>query len=112
MIVVQGNIPLKAEARDRAIKLAMEIEGISKQEVGCLGYQFYVALTDPLELVLFQQWESVEALRKHYQTDHMNKFMKELPELVSGDIVTRRYAIEPSVDEGARIKIEEKPIIH
>ena len=33
MIVVQGNIPLKAEARDRAIKLAMEIEGISKQEV-------------------------------------------------------------------------------
>ena len=60
MIVVQGNIPLKAEARDRAIKLAMEIEGISKQEVGCLGYQFYVALTDPLELVLFQQWESVD----------------------------------------------------
>ena len=112
MIVVQGNIPLKAEARDRAIKLAMEIEGISKQEVGCLGYQFYVALTDPLELVLFQQWESVEALRKHYQTDHMNRFMKELPELVSGDIVTRRYAIEPSVDEGARIKIEEKPTIH
>ena len=112
MIVVQGNIPLKAEARDRAIKLAMEIEGISKQEVGCLCYQFYVALTDPLELVLFQQWESVEALRKHYQTDHMNRFMKELPELVSGDIVTRRYAIEPSVDEGARIKIEEKPTIH
>ena len=112
MIVVQGNIPLKAEARDRAIKLAMEIEGISKQEVGCLGYQFYVALTDPLELVLFQQWESVEALRKHYQTDHMNRFMKELPELVSGDIVTRRYAIEPSGDAGARIKIEEKPTIH
>ena len=112
MIVVQGNIPLKAEARDRAIKLAMEIEGISKQEVGCLGYQFYVALTDPLELVLFQQWESVEALQKHYQTDHMNRFMKELPELVSGDIVTRRYAIEPSVDEGARVKIEEKPTIH
>ena len=112
MIVVQGNIPLKAEARDRAIKLAMEIEGISKQEVGCLGYQFYVALTDPLELVLFQQWESVEALRKHYQTDHMNRFMKELPELVSGDIVTRRYAIEPSGDEGARIKIEEKPTSH
>ena len=112
MIVVQGNIPLKAEARDRAIKLAMEIEGISKQEVGCLGYQFYVALTDPLELVLFQQWESVEALRKHYQTDHMNRFMKELPDLVSGDIVTRRYAIEPSDDEGARIKIEEKPTIH
>ena len=112
MIVVQGNIPLKAEARDRAIKLAMEIEGISKQEVGCLGYQFYVALTDPLELVLFQQWESVEALRKHYQTDHMNRFMKELPELVSGDIVTRRYAIELGGDEGARIKIEEKPTIH
>ena len=112
MIVVQGNIPLKAEARDRAIKLAMEIEGISKQEVGCLGYQFYVALTDPLELVLFQQWESVEALRKHYQTDHMNRFMKELPDLVSGDIVTRRYAIEPSSDEGASIKIEEKPTIH
>ena len=112
MLDVQGNIPLKAEARDRAIKLAMEIEGISKQEVGCLGYQFYVALTDPLELVLFQQWESVEALRKHYRTDHMNRFMKELPELVSGDIVTRRYAIEPSGDEGPRIKIEEKPTIH
>ena len=112
MIVVQGNIPLKAEARDRAIKLAMEIEDISKQEVGCLGYQFYVALTDPLELVLFQQWESVEALRKHYRTDHMNRFMKELPDLVSGDIVTRSYAIESSGEDGARIKIEEKPTIH
>lgn len=55
----------------------------------------------------------MEALRDHFQTDHMEAFMRELPELLSGQIVTRRFAVQ-SVDETDEPSLEDsqQPIVH
>ena len=63
------------------------------------SYEFYVGLADPDTLMLFQEWESMEALMEHFDTAHMDDFLQRLPDLVSGEIVTRRYAVQMMDEE-------------
>lgn len=94
MIIVHGTIPLRADSRDKALALARRMARASVDEVGCVSYDFYLGLLDQNVLMLFQEWESIEALRKHFRTDHMEAFLRELPELLSGQVVTRRFAVQ------------------
>ena len=113
MIIVHGTIPLRADCRERAIDLARDMALATREEPGCLSYDFYVGLSDPNTLMLFQEWESMEALMGHFQTDHMDQFLKELPEVVSGEITTRRYAVQSVDNDQASSPPEEPPpIVH
>ena len=77
-----------------------------------LSYEFYVGLANPDTLMLFQEWESMEALMGHFDTDHMDVFLQQLPDLVSGEIITRRYAVQ-AVEEEEAVTVEApEPIIH
>lgn len=111
MIIVHGTIPLKSDCRDQALNLARTMVEFTRAEAGCISYDFYVALSDPNTLMLFQEWETMEALMAHFQTPHMDDFLKQLPDLVDGEIVTKRYAVQ-RVDEEPREAEEPPPIIH
>ena len=77
-----------------------------------MSYEFYVGLADPDTLMLFQEWESMEALMGHFDTDHMDDFLQRLPDLVSGEIVTRRYAVQAVEEEEPVEVVAAEPIIH
>ena len=94
MIIVHGSIPIVPERREQALELAREMSDATQLEQGCISYDFYVGLQHPNTLVLFQEWETMEALMRHYQTEHMKLFMDALPEVVSGEINTRRYVVQ------------------
>jgi quinol monooxygenase YgiN len=111
MIIVHGTIPIKAECKDDALLLARRMADLTRSEEGCISYDFYVGLSDPNTLMLFQEWENMEALMAHFQTDHMDEFLNELPDIVSGQITTKRYAVQ-SVDEGGSPPEETPPVIH
>ena len=93
MIVISGTIPVKAETREKAAQLALEMAKATQAEAGCLFYNFYADLADPNVFRIFEEWESEEALGKHFQTDHMAKFIKEIPGLVSGPIDAKKYTV-------------------
>lgn len=93
MIIVHGTFPVKAELRDQAIDLMRDMAVASQAEDGCISYEFYVGLTDPNSLLLFQEWETVEALQSHFETTHMEVFLKQLPEVLDGEVSTRRYEV-------------------
>ena len=111
MIIVHGTIPIRSECREQALQLARRMAEATRSEVGCISYDFYVGLSDPNTLMLFQEWESMEALMAHFQTDHMDDFLKSLPNIVSGEITTKRYAVQ-SVDEEEDLPEEVPPTIH
>lgn len=111
MIIVHGTIPIRPECREQALQLARRMAESTRSEVGCISYDFYVGLSDPNTLMLFQEWESMEALMAHFQTDHMDDFLKSLPNIVSGEITTKRYAVQ-SVDEEEDLPEEAPPTIH
>ena len=88
----------------------------TQAEPGCLSYDFYVGVSDPNTLLLFQEWETMEALMAHFKTDHMEVFLRELPRLLDGEIATRRYAVQvldEDTQTSTEIELEETPpIIH
>ncbi|HEX7036446.1 MAG TPA: antibiotic biosynthesis monooxygenase, partial [Pseudomonadales bacterium] len=71
-----------------------------------------VGLSDPNTLMLFQEWESMEALMRHFQTAHMEEFLRALPAVVSGEITTRRYAVQSVDDERDEPAGSTRPVIH
>jgi len=111
VIIVHGSIPIRPDARDQALKLARAMTEATQAEPGCLSYDFYVGLSDPNTLMLFQEWESMEALMRHFQTAHMDEFLRALPGVVSGEIVTRRYSVQ-SVDDDREERVEPAPVVH
>lgn len=111
MIIVHGTIPIRAELREQALELARGMAEATRTEPGCLSYDFYVGLSDPNTLMLFQEWESMEALMRHFQTPHMEAFLQALPKVVSGEITTRRYAVQ-SVDDDPDAGSDSPPVIH
>lgn len=96
MIIVHGTFPVKEDVRDDALELMRRMAIASRAEVGCISYEFYIGLSDPNTLLLFQEWESVEALQGHFDTDHMEEFLKVLPEVLDGEVTTRRYEVRSS----------------
>lgn len=116
MIIVHGTFPVKAALRDEALALMRQMALASKIEEGCISYEFYVGLTQPNSLMLFQEWESVEALQNHFETKHMEEFMKQLPDVLDGEISTRRYEVrvQGEVIDEPRVRQTEQSdkIIH
>lgn len=108
MIIVHGTIPIRPEARERALELARMMAEATRHEVGCISYDFYIGLSDPHTLMLFQEWENMDCLVNHFQTEHMEEFLAELPDVVSGEITTRRYAVQ-SVEEEEDASMVEPP---
>jgi quinol monooxygenase YgiN len=111
MIIVQGTIPIRPDCREQALKLARGMTEATRAEPGCISYDFYVGLSDPNTLMLFQEWENMEALMRHFQTSHMEEFLRALPAVVSGEVTTRRYAVQ-SVDDDHEDRADPEPVIH
>ena len=93
MIIVHGVFPVFKDQRSRALLLMQEMAAASRLEVGCVSYEFYASLTEPCQFLLFQEWASVDALQDHFETVHMENFLEQLPEILDGKIVTRRYEV-------------------
>ena len=84
-----------------------EMSSLSRKEPGCLTYEFYAALSSDTEFLLFQEWESIDALQDHFDTPHMETFLSELPDVLNGEIVTRRYEVR-SRERGARQGVSQQ----
>ena len=105
MIIVHGIFPIRADARSKALALMEEMSSLSRKEPGCLTYEFYAALSSDTEFLLFQEWESIDALQDHFDTPHMETFLSELPDVLNGEIGTRAYEVR-SREGGAQARRE------
>jgi quinol monooxygenase YgiN len=93
MIVIAGTIPVKQEKRDEAARVAAEVARATRREEGCLSYCFYSSVENPGTFLVFEEWESEDALARHFQTPHMKIFMEKIPALVAGAASIRKYQI-------------------
>jgi quinol monooxygenase YgiN len=94
MIVIAGTIPIKPEHREEAKRLAQWMAEATHKEAGCLTYQFYADLADPNTFFIFEEWESDEALARHFQTEHMKQFQQQAPTFLAGPVKAKKYTIE------------------
>ncbi|MBL4682899.1 MAG: antibiotic biosynthesis monooxygenase [Pseudomonadales bacterium] len=93
MIIVHGTFPIRLEVREKALDLMRQMSSATREEEGCVSYEFFIGLSNPNTLLLFQEWETVDALHDHFKTPHMELFLKELPDILDGEVSTRRYEV-------------------
>lgn len=94
MIVVAGKVVVRPERREQAIRAALAMAEATRKEAGCLTYQFSADLADPNTILVFEEWESDEALTRHFQTEHMRTFRAGVVEVLAGAPSIKRYVVE------------------
>jgi quinol monooxygenase YgiN len=100
MIVVAGTVAIQPGKREDALRVARTMARATEAEPGCVRYRFYADVTDPDTFFVFEEWESEEALVRHFQTPHMRVFQQELPGFLAGRPDIRRYTVSASAPMG------------
>jgi len=93
MIVLDVKFNLKDGCLDQAVAAMKEVAAETLQENGCAEYRFALPFEDGLPIVLFEEWESQEALNAHFETTHLAAFRAKMEEVLSEPPVIRRYVV-------------------
>jgi quinol monooxygenase YgiN len=93
MIVVAGTVAVVPARREEAARVALAMAEATRREAGCRAYRFSTDLADPNLFLVFEEWESAEALARHFESAHMRVFRERLPGLVAGPPAIRRYEV-------------------
>jgi quinol monooxygenase YgiN len=79
MIVVVGRVQTAPEKRDALIRIGQAVAEASRKEAGCISYRLYRDTERENEFVFVEEWESSEALQRHFATVHVDEFMRAIP---------------------------------
>ena len=65
MVIVGGSFELEPGDRDEFLASRVDMIRASRAEPGCIEYTFSADPLDPRRVVLFERWESQDALDAH-----------------------------------------------
>lgn len=93
MIVVSGTFELGHSSVETAKAAMAEMAEDTRGEKGCITYAFFQSIESPTTFRVFEEWESDEALKAHFDAPHMKEFRAKLGslEILSRDV--KRYAV-------------------
>jgi quinol monooxygenase YgiN len=93
MIVIAGQIRIDPNKREKAVAMALEMMEESRKEAGCISYSFTGDLADPARFWIFEEWESADALKVHFETPHMARFQAAIGDLGVQEMTVQRYEV-------------------
>jgi quinol monooxygenase YgiN len=89
MIKVIARSIIKENYLPEALHLYQLLVQETVKEQGCISYELFQELDNPNNLTLIEEWEDLEALKRHTETPHfitlvqqLSSFEKELPVLL------------------------------
>ena len=91
MIVVQSIFHLASDSRRDAIKLMRNMVRLCRLEHGCISYEYFEGISNPNQVILMQEWEDADCLQEHYQTDHMEHFLRKLRDYLVSPVEPSSY---------------------
>ncbi len=101
MIVVSGTFEVAASDIEEAIAAAQEMAEASRLEAGCVSYEFFRDLEPVGEtgrFRVFEEWLSDEALKEHFATPHMERFLGRIGGLDIRSRAIKRYRVAEVTD--------------
>jgi quinol monooxygenase YgiN len=93
MIVSHGKFVIRTEHLNQAKEAITEMINETRKEPGCISYDYFISMSEPNVIMLFQEWESIDAVNDHFATPHMERFLRMLPDFLESEVVTHRYAL-------------------
>lgn len=74
MLVVAGTITFDPANQERMVEAATTVAAATRDESGCISYEFYADLNRAGRFHLFEEWEDEASLLAHFETDHLAAF--------------------------------------
>lgn len=94
MIVVAGTRPIRASKLEEAREAIAVVCEATRQEQGCISYDFSFDAADPCLVRVFEQWSSGDALDAHLAKPHTQRFLDEVGAMASGAPDVKRYVVD------------------
>lgn len=98
MIVVVGRVQTDADRRDGLIQVGQTVAKASREEQGCISYRIYQDTELENEFVFVEEWESDEALQRHFATSHVREFMQAIPATLVAPPDVKFHTIASTMD--------------
>lgn len=91
MVIIHSTYPVRAEKKQYAQEIMVHMTNAALRSEECISYEFFLSLDQTEKIVLIQEWRSIEALEKYYNTPAMQLLANELPEVLAGQVKTKAY---------------------
>lgn len=76
MILVIGRVQTDVDRRSDLIRIGQAVAAASRGEDGCISYRLYEDTEAANHFVFVEEWETNEALQRHFATPHVAEFMR------------------------------------
>ena len=86
MIIVTANITTNAGKRGEIISKSKDLVKSTRLESGCVSYGLYADTENDNILLVFEQWENIDALELHMETDHFKTFDQSIQDFLAEDV--------------------------
>ena len=97
MVIVAGEVVVESAAIDAVRDALRTMETETRKEPGCVTYAFSVDINDPNMMRVFEVWESMEALRKHFGMPHMATFGTAVAKIQPKSVTVKAFEIDKEV---------------
>jgi quinol monooxygenase YgiN len=98
MIVVVGRVRTDADKRAELVRIGQAVAAVSRAEAGCISYRLCEDTEIENEFVFVEEWDSSQALRRHFATPHVAEFMQAIPATIVGAPDVKFHTIASSMD--------------
>lgn len=93
MIRVVSRVISRPERLEETRKLLFAVLESSRDETGCVEYELFQSLEDPLEFTLISEWVSNDAFIAHLASPHMQAGARQVNALFTAPPDVRRYKL-------------------
>jgi quinol monooxygenase YgiN len=93
IVIVAGSMRVGPAQREQFLAATTAVAAATRSEPGNVEYRFSSVPDDPSLFMVFEEWESEEALDAHFATPHMLEFLAALPTLGISDGAVHRYEV-------------------
>ncbi len=97
MLIVAVIVPIKPGTYAQAVPVMEKMALETKKEPGCVFYEFYAHISDQNSLLVYEEWESEEALEFHVKTPHMAAYILGMKDLLNGSMSARRHLVPKEI---------------
>jgi quinol monooxygenase YgiN len=98
VIVVVGRVQTDAGKRAELVRIGEAVAAASRLERGCISYRIYEDTERENEFVFVEEWESDDALQRHFTTSHVAAFMRAIPATIVAPPDVKFHSIASSMD--------------
>ena len=91
MVIIHSTYPVRAEKKQYAQEIMVHMTNAALRSEESISYEFFLSLDHTEKILLIQEWHSIEAAEKYYNTPTMQLLANELPEVLAGQVETKAY---------------------